>query len=343
MGCKYRLIDMGANKLLRSLDQGETFTVISDDLTTGGKKGNVPYGTLTTISESPFKFGKIYVGSDDGYINITENGGNSWTRVSDNLPQGLWVSRVIASQHNKNRVYVTLNGYRTDDFKAYIYLSENNGNTWKAIASNIPNSPVNVIKEDPSDENIVYVGTDNGVYVTFNKGNKWEAFSNGLTNVAVHDVVIQEEAKDLLVGTHGRSIYKANISELQKYNQVSSTSISIFQTPSIRFSPRWGVSRSQFSDPFEPSINFKFYTSTSGKQNLKILSEEGIVLNTFTVTTDKGFNYYDYDLTLSNSGRKTLNKEKDLKLNASQNGKYYLPKGNYQIEIGSEKKTFEIK
>jgi len=337
------ILYMGANKLLRSLDQGETFTVISDDLTTGGKKGNVPYGTLTTISESPFKFGKIYVGSDDGYINITENGGNSWTRVSDNLPQGLWVSRVIASQHNKNRVYVTLNGYRTDDFKAYIYLSENNGNTWKAIASNIPNSPVNVIKEDPSDENIVYVGTDNGVYITFNKGNKWEAFSNGLTNVAVHDVVIQEEAKDLLVGTHGRSIYKANISELQKYNQVSSTSISIFQTPSIRFSPRWGVSRSQFSDPFEPSINFKFYTNTSGKQNLKILSEEGIVLNTFTVTTDKGFNYYDYDLTLSNSGRKTLNKEKDLKLNVSQNGKYYLPKGNYQIEIGSEKKTFEIK
>ena len=158
---------MGANKLLRSMDKGETFDVISDDLTTGGKKGNVPYGTLTSISESPFQFGFIYVGSDDGFVNVTTNGGGSWTRISDNLPQELWVSRVIASQHEKERVYVTLNGYRKDDFKPYVFVSENKGKTWKSINNNLPNYPINVVKEDPEDENILYLGTDNELYVTF--------------------------------------------------------------------------------------------------------------------------------------------------------------------------------
>ena len=338
------ILYMGANKLLRSLDQGETFTAISEDLTTGGKKGNVPYGTLTTISESPFKFGKIYVGSDDGYINLTENGGGNWSRISNGLPQGLWVSRVIASQHNKNRVYVALNGYRNDDFKTYVYVSENNGTTWTSIANNIPNSPVNVIKEDPVDENILYLGTDNGVYVTFDKGNRWEAFSNGLTNVAVHDLVVQEEAKDLLIGTHGRSIYKTSISGLQQYNTVNDKSIAIFEAPAIRASSRWGVSRNQYSEAFEPSMTFSYYTNVSGKQKVKILSEKGIVLNTFEVTSNIGYNYFDYNLTITESGKKSLQKENtSLKINKSQNGKIYLPKGKYEIQISTEKKTFEIK
>lgn len=337
------ILYMGANRLLRSLDQGTNFEAISDDLTTGGKKGNVPYGTLTTISESPFKFGLIYTGSDDGYINLTRNSGGSWTRISNSLPQGLWVSRIIASQHKKSRVYATLNGYRNDDFKAYVYISENYGETWSAIINNIPDSPVNVIKEDTEDENIIYVGTDNGVYVSFNKGNQWEAFSGGLTNAAVHDLVIQEEAKDLVVGTHGRSIYRADISALQQYKTVEDKIVVIFKTPTLRSSPRWGASRSQFSEPFEPSMTFEFYANKSGRQQVKILSENNSVLNTFSIIADKGFNYFNYNATLTESGKKALNKELTwLKVNKAENGKYYLPKGSYQIQIGQEFKTFKI-
>ncbi len=336
------ILYMGANKLLRSLDQGEHFSVISEDLTTGGKKGNVPYGTLTAISESPFKFGMIYVGSDDGYINLTENGGDSWKRISNNLPQNLWVSRVIASQHQKNRVYATLNGYRNDDFTSYIYVSENKGATWEAIANNLPNAPVNVIKEDPVNENLIYVGTDNGVYASFNKGKRWEAFAKGLTNAAVHDLVIQEEAKELLVGTHGRSIYKADISMLQTYNENDNNSVLIFKTPSIKFSQRWGASNNQFSNPFEPSVVFTFYTKTSGKQKIKILSQNGNVLNTFDVNTNKGFNYFSYDLSCTKSGVKALEKNDSKKIKTAQNGKLYLPKGRYQIKIESTKKMFNI-
>ena len=167
------ILYMGANKLLRSMDQGATFDVISNDLTTGGKKGNVPYGTLATISESPFQFGLIYTGSDDGLIHLTKDGGNSWKNITGNLPKNLWVSRIIASKFKKERVYATLNGYRNDDFSAYVYMSDNYGETWKNISSNIPASAVNVIKEDSENAQILYVGTDNGLYVSFNNGASW--------------------------------------------------------------------------------------------------------------------------------------------------------------------------
>lgn len=338
------ILYMGVNKLLRSMDQGKTFDVISEDLTTGGIKGNVPYGTLTTISESPFQFGLIYVGSDDGYINVTQNGGGTWTRVSNNLPQELWVSRVIASQHKKERVYATLNGYRNDDFKVYAYVSEDMGKTWALINKGISNAPVNVIKEDTKDENILYLGTDNGVYVSFNKGLNWHSFSNGLTNAAVHDLVIQAEAKDLVVGTHGRSIYKADISALQNYSSIGNKAITVFKTTPVPFSGRWGSSWGQFYPAFEPSTTFTFYSSVKATQGVNILSKGGVLLNSIEVKADIGFNYVTYDLTITSGGKEALIKENTkLKIGKAQNGKYYLPKGEYTIQIGSEKTVFEVK
>ena len=124
------ILYLGANKLMRSMNQGDDWQAISNDLTKGGKVGNVAYGTLTSISESPFQFGLIYTGSDDGLVHVTNNSGGDWTRISDSFPKDLWVSRVIASQHKKERVYVTLNGYRWDDFKTYVYVS---GRLWKHL------------------------------------------------------------------------------------------------------------------------------------------------------------------------------------------------------------------
>ncbi|MGB0657340.1 MAG: glycosyl hydrolase, partial [Flavobacteriaceae bacterium] len=175
------ILYLGSNKLHRSFNQGDDWKAISPDLTKGGKKGNVAYGTLTTFSESPFQFGMLYTGSDDGQIQGTQNGGARWELLSEELPQDLWVSRVVASSHKQNRVYATLNGYRNDDFKPYVYLSENAGKSWKPIAANLPAAPVNVIIEDPVQENILFVGTDRGVYVSFDQGASWEAFKKGLT------------------------------------------------------------------------------------------------------------------------------------------------------------------
>lgn len=339
------ILYLGANKLMRSMNQGTDWEPISEDVTKGGKIGNVAYGTLTSISESPFQFGLIYVGSDDGLLHVTKNTGGTWENITGNLPKDLWVSRVIASQHKKERVYVTLNGYRWDDFKVYAYMSEDYGKTWKDISSNIPASPVNVIKEDPSNENLLYLGTDNGAYVSFNQGETWEVFSEGLPNVAVHDLVIQAEAKDLLLATHGRSIYKTNIETLQQFNaELSAKPISIFELSSLRHSGRWGSSWNQWSDAYEPEISIKFYSTTSGKKIIKIQSEEGIELNSITVDVDKGFNYVNYNLELTEKGKKALMKQDPkAEIKASGNGKYYLPKGSYTVLVDQAKSTLEVK
>jgi hypothetical protein len=338
---------MGANKLLRSMDQGKTFQVISEDLTTGGEKGNVPYGTLTTISESPFSFGFIYVGSDDGYVYRTENGGNAWVRISNSLPQGLWVSRVVASVHDINRVYITLNGYRNDDFKPYVYVSEDKGVTWNAINSGLPDYPINVIKEDPEDEHIVYLGTDNELYVSFDKGLTWQVFSNGIPKVAVHDLVIQNEAKDLVIGTHGRSIYKANIAALQQYNKIKSEAISVFKLKPIQHSSRWGSSWGKWYDAFEPETSISYYTLNSGEVSIEISATDATKLAVFSSEAVKGFNYFKYDLTISEKVVKNYFSKKEIKVEQAKNNNYYLPKGTYLVKISngveSSEEELEVK
>lgn len=327
------ILYMGANKLLRSMDKGETFQVISPDLTTGGKKGNVPYGTLTAISESPLQFGLIYVGSDDGYVNVTKDGGVNWTNISNNLPQNLWVSRVIASQYNKNRVYVTLNGYRNDDFKPYVFVSEDYGKTWKNIQSNLPNSPINVVKEDSTDENILYLGTDEGVFVTFNKGENWQQFTKGLPIVPVHDLAIQKKAKDLVIGTHGRSIYKVDITALQKYNKIKNNDIVVFEIPKIEYSSNWGSARNQWLEPTVPKITIPFYVTNGGTYTVEILSEDKHKLQKFSVKASRGFNYVDYDVTFSEDKGKSYFIKNKISMKKAKNKKYYLPKGSYILKI----------
>jgi len=338
------ILYLGGNKLMRSLDNGDTWKAISKDLTNGGKKGNVAYGTLATISESPLEFGLIYTGSDDGLVYVTQNGGGSWTNISASFPKELWVSRVVASKHKKERVFVTLNGYRWDDFTSYVYVSEDYGQTWKSIASNVPNSPVNVIREDFKNESILYLGTDNGAYVSFNRGDSWEAFSKNLPAVAVHDIVLHEQANDLLLGTHGRSIYKTNVKQLQEMNRaLINESITIFDTQNIKASGRWGNSWSKWMQPYEPSTKIKIYANNSGKRTVEIRSDKNSVLQTMEIALDKGFNDINYDLTITKKGRKNILKENtSIDINKAKNDKYYLPKGNYLIYINGVTKGFEV-
>ena len=338
------ILYLGGNKLHRSLNKGDNWETISDDLTTGGKKGNVAYGTLTSISESPFQFGLIYVGSDDGFVNVTKNGGGSWMRISNNLPQHLWVSRVIASKFKKERVYVTLNGYRFDDFTTYIYVSDDYGQTWENIGSSIPAAAVNVIKEDSENENVLYVGTDNGLYISFNKGNSWEAFANNLPNVAVHDLVIQPTAKELVIGTHGRSLYKADVASLQKMNtEVLSKSVHVFTIDNIRKNSSWGRSWSQWREANTPEVKIPFYVNSTKKITVDVFHGE-IKVNSISVAADKGFNEAIFDVSFSKNGKKRYEKaNKKSKLKEAKNGVFYLPKGKYTVKISDSESEFEIK
>ncbi len=342
------ILYLGSNKLMRSMNQGDDWTAISNDLTNGGKKGNVAYGTLTTISESPFQFGLLYTGSDDGLVYVTKNSGGSWNKISDSFPKDLWVSRVIASAHKKERVYATLNGYRWDDFTPYIYVSENYGQSWKSIRNGLPASAVNVIKEDPENENVLYLGTDNGAYVSIDRGTTWQAFSKGVPNVAVHDIVIQPEAKDVLLGTHGRSIYKTNIEAIQLLSdEIMNKALHVFELPGVKWSEKWGVAWSRWLEAEEPSTTIAFYSNDTREYVIKITTEEGKTLQEFSTTADKGLNYVAYDLTITEKGKDMLVKEfPDDEVAKRKNGKYYLPIGRYDIHISggktNKKVSFEV-
>jgi hypothetical protein len=129
----------------------------------------------------------------------------------------LWVSRVTASGHKNSRVYVSLNGYRFDNFAPYLYVSEDYGQSWTAIGKDLPNEPINVIKEDPKYDSILYVGTDGGLYVSIDKGNSFMLWNAGMPkSVPVHDITIQQRDNEIVIGTHGRSIYIAKLDDVQK-------------------------------------------------------------------------------------------------------------------------------
>ncbi|HMO88973.1 MAG TPA: hypothetical protein PKA69_07340 [Lacibacter sp.] len=209
----------GSNRLYRSFNKGEQPQAMGPDLTGGRKEGNVPFGTLVALSESPLRFGLIYTGSDDGFIHVSRDGGYTWTALHTKLPkqvQGLYVSRLVASRYKEGRVYVTLNGYRNDHFNAYVFVSEDYGATWKQICNDLPAEPVNVIREDPKHAPLLYIGTDHGLYVSTDGGNSSMAWMAGLPRVAVHDIAIQERENEIVLGTHGRSIYIASLSAVQK-------------------------------------------------------------------------------------------------------------------------------
>jgi photosystem II stability/assembly factor-like uncharacterized protein len=217
------IVYFGGNKFFRSMNRGDSMVSLGD-LTRGDKGGNVPYGTITTITESPLRFGLLYGGTDDGNIQLTKDGGYSWTLVNNkpskatdaNLVAGLWVSRVTASKFKEPRVYASLNGYRFDDFAPYLYVSEDYGSAWKQIGTDLPMEPINVVKEDPTNENIIYVGTDGGLYVSFNRGQSFMLWNGGLPrSVPVHDIVIQERENEIVLGTHGRSLYIAKLDDVQ--------------------------------------------------------------------------------------------------------------------------------
>ena len=329
------IVYFGSNKLHQSFNKGDSWNLISDDLTFGGKKGNVANGTITTISESVFKFGLLYTGSDDGKVSLTHNGGETWGIISKNLPKDLWVSRVVASSHVKKRVYLTLNGYRVDDFNSYAYLSNDYGETWSSITTGLPDSPINVIYEDPKKSNILYLGNDIGIYISINNGKKWEAFQDGLTNAAVHDLVVQSEANDLIVGTHGRSIFKTDIELIQSITpEILDKSIHLFEIKPIKFSKRWGSRRAVWLETYKPSLKFAIWSKSAGKSLISISSKKGTLVYEKEISLDKGFNEVEYNLLIE---REVKSKNDDFYL--GDDGAYYLSIGKYSLAIKKQGKT----
>ena len=339
------IIYFGSNKLHRSLDKGNNWDEISDDLTNGGLKGNVPYGTITTFDESTHDFGKIVVGTDDGNIILTQDSGTNWKAINNGLPSNLWVSRVIFSNHNENKIYASLNGYRLNNFEPHLYASDDNGNTWNKISSNLPLSPINVIREDVKDERILYVGTDNGLFISFDLGLNWHPFSSNLPRVAIHDLVIQNEKNELILGTHGRSIYKLNLELFSKFNKLhkSSSSFTVLKFDEPKYSSFWGSKRNYTTDIYSPELSVHIYSSTSQILSYQVLNKNSKFLNGGIIELDKGFNTINLPVFIDpNLSLKQIRKI-GFEVKNYDDGKTYLNKGKYILKIDNKTIDFSVK
>ena len=327
------IIYFGSNHFHRSMNKGEKFETLSKDLTNGGKKGDVSYGTLTTISESPLTFGLIYVGSDDGLIHRTKNVGDSWKNITEGLPSNFWISTVVASAHKKGRVYASLNGYRWDNFQPMIFVSEDYGDTWRNISNNMPIEPVNVIKEDPENENVVYVGTDHGVYVSLNRGESYHPFVKGLVNTPVHDLVVHPREKELVLGTHGRGIYIGDVSLVQQLNNsILAKNLHVFPIKNVTHSPKWGKKNWTWGELTKPKIDVAFYTNRKETGKIEILYKNTVV-NSMEISADKGLNLVALKLETEESFKQLLNDEQKEDYDVAENGVYYLVSNEYKIKI----------
>jgi len=327
----------GSNKLHRSFNQGDDWETLSDDLTRGGRRGDVPYGTLTTIDESPLRFGLIYVGSDDGLVHVSKDGGYTWDNVTGEDWGEFWVSRVEASNHQLGRVYVTLNGYRWDHFGAYVYRSNDFGQTWEPLHSNLPMEPVNVILEDPENPLILYLGTDHGLYVSPDAGSTYMAMQNGLPHVPIHDLKIQHRKKHLLVGTHGRSIYQVDISSVQKLTaEVIASPMKVFPSDPQWYHANWGDRRVWWGEFSVPQFQVAYWSSSTGSVTIHVLDEDGMRLRTLVDEAERGLNFMMYDLSVDPDVAITMTTEDGESVEAGENGVVYLVPGNYQMEFTNE-------
>jgi photosystem II stability/assembly factor-like uncharacterized protein len=207
---------VGADHVLRSRNRGEDWEAISPDLSDagGGERAAVPFGTITMLSESRLLPGVLYAGTEGGTIWLTTSDGDNWERISDGLPRK-WVSRLVASQHDLQRVYAAFTGFREDDFSAYLFVSEDFGASWAPISAGLPAESINVIAEDPTNEDILYAGTDGGVYVSLDRGSTWSSLSATLPTTPVHDLEVHPRDPEIIIGTHGRSVWILDIDEIR--------------------------------------------------------------------------------------------------------------------------------
>ncbi len=215
---------LGGNRVFKLTERGDAWKPISPDLstqdparimTTGSGAEN--HGTVYTLAESPLRKGLLWAGTDDGKIWITQDDGAVWTDLTENLHKGaakgagvkgLWISRVEASHFDEGTAYVAVDGHTSDVFVPFAFMTTDSGRSWRSIAGDLPGfTPVKVVREDPTNRNLLFAGTEFGIFLSFDRGGHWTKMSSGLPTVAVDDIVIHPRDHDLVIATHGRSIF----------------------------------------------------------------------------------------------------------------------------------------
>jgi hypothetical protein len=222
-----QIVYAGAQVLFRSLDRGDHWQEISPDLTTDDQAKialngpSIRFCTITTLSESPLVPGVIWVGTDDGKVQLTRNHGATWTDLTARLaaagaPADAWVTRVVASASQPGVAYVSKSRHRQDDFRPFLLRTADFGETWQTITTGLPPRPVNVVVEDPGKPALLFAGTDAGLYVSIDTGARWVHLKGNMPAVPVHDLVVHPREGDLVAGTYGRGLWQADIAWLRE-------------------------------------------------------------------------------------------------------------------------------
>jgi photosystem II stability/assembly factor-like uncharacterized protein len=217
------VIYAGYQFVYRSPDRGASWERISPDLTSNDparmllkSSSAIPFQTITALAESPRRQGLLYAGTDDGKLHVTRDGGKTWTELTGQVPTRKWYSRVVPSLHAEGVVYVTQRGREDDDFGVYVYKSTDFGKTFTSLAANIPAGSVNVLREDPGDPNVLYLGTDFGALMTGDGGRQWSLLGGGLPSVQVSDLAYHPRDHIIVIATYGRGVYARDARRLPR-------------------------------------------------------------------------------------------------------------------------------
>lgn len=245
--------------MYRTKNGMQSWTAISEDLTRGA---NGRIGTITTIDAAGTDSNVVYVGTDDGKISVTTNGGTTWNDITSTLPVR-WVTRVTIDPDSANVAYVTQSGYLEDILSSHLNKTTNFGQTWTSVGGDLPNIPLNDIIIDPVYRGNLYVATDVGVMVSSNGGKNWNALGTGMPEVPVHDLAIHSPTRKLFAFTHGRSAYSFDLTSLTSVNNAQSSAVRGFAL------------EQNYPNPFNPVTHFQFSTANLQFVTLKVFDVAG--------------------------------------------------------------------
>lgn len=315
---------VGSQFVHKSDDDGQSWQVISPDLTLNDKTHQQNSGgvaidnlmtfdgaTLFSIAESKLEPGHIWTGSNDGQVHLTQNGGETWTNITQNIPDlPKWgtIANIELSRFKKGTAYISVDLHQMGDFDPYVYKTSDYGQSWKLVSGTVPKSVhsfAHVIKEDPKREGMLYLGVDNGIYVSTNDGESWMRLRNNLPPAPVYWLEIQERFDDLVVGTYGRGYYILdNISPLREYDMDAlGKDAHLFSIrPSYRFQEKQsiktdGPSLNSGTNPaYGADINYFLKDSTDQKVEIQILTSNDEIVRTLQGKNDAGIHRVMWDL-----------------------------------------------
>jgi photosystem II stability/assembly factor-like uncharacterized protein len=355
-----RTLYTAANRVFKSLDRGQTWSAISPDLSNGLNRdemlimgvsgrnitvarndGMSSFGNITALAESPRKAGLLYGGTDDGNIQVSRDGGATWGNVASRVPgvpKLIYVSRLTPSAFAEGTVYAAFDGHRSDDFKPWVYVSTDFGDTWRSISSNLPAGSVYVIKEDPKNQNLLYVGTEFGLFVSIDRGANWTRWK-GMPTVAVYDLVVHPRDNDLILGTHGRSIIVLDdITPLQQLTPaVLSAASHVFEIgPATQYIPNengWFLGGRTFRAPnraLGAFVNYHLRAESKADVAISISDAAGKVVRQLKGPKTPGLHRVAWDLRAEPIGPATSGLAGAFVL--TNLGPFVLP-GDYRVQV----------